>query len=285
MDVTVTIEYKDRLFRLVFQDKKDLLSLYNAVNKSSYENPEELQILTLENMIYLKMKNDISFLLGDILNLYEHQSTVNPNMPVRGFLYFAEMYQKYLMKYKYRLFSTKLIMLPRPQYIVFYNGLENQPDRFELKMSDAFLPAMTSMEPCLECTALMLNINLGRNRELMEGCRKLKEYAMFVATVREKLTLDLPFNEAVDSAIQECIRNNVLKNLLIAHRAEVINMLFTDYDEQEHMACVKEEGFEEGQDKILHLIQLLIKNSRNEEIEKAVNNQDFRNQLFNEFGL
>lgn len=119
----------------------------------------------------------------------------------------------------------------------------------------------------------------------MEGCRKLKEYAMFVATVREKLTLDLPFNEAVDSAIQECIRNNVLKNLLIAHRAEVINMLFTDYDEQEHMACVKEEGFEEGQDKILHLIQLLIKNSRNEEIEKAVNNQDFRNQLFNEFGL
>ena len=134
MDVTVTKEYKDRLFRLVFQDKKDLLSLYNAVNKSSYENPEELQILTLENMIYLKMKNDISFLLGDILNLYEHQSTVNPNMPVRGFLYFAEMYQKYLMKYKYRLFSTKLIMLPRPQYIVFYNGLENQTDRFELKM-------------------------------------------------------------------------------------------------------------------------------------------------------
>ena len=83
MDVTVTKEYKDRLFRLVFQDKKDLLSLYNAVNKSSYENPEELQILTLENMIYLKMKNDISFLLGDILNLYEHQSTDNPNMPVR----------------------------------------------------------------------------------------------------------------------------------------------------------------------------------------------------------
>lgn len=210
-------------------------------------------------------------------------------MPVRGFLYFAEMYQKYLMKYKYRLFSTKLIMHPRPQYIVFYNGLENQPDRFELKMSDAFLPAMTSMEPCLECTALMLNINLGRNRELMEGCRKLKEYAMFVATVREKLTLDLPFNEAVDSAIQECIRNNVLKSLLIAHRAEVINMLFTDYDEQEHMACVKEEGFEEGlisgEEKFARLIQLLISNSRSGEIEKAINNKDYRNQLFNEFGL
>lgn len=171
MDVTVTKEYKDRLFRLVFQDKKDLLSLYNAVNKSSYENPEELQILTLENMIYLKMKNDISFLLGDILNLYEHQSTVNPNMPVRGFLYFAEMYQKYLMKYKYRLFSTKLIMLPRQQNIVFYNGLQNQPDRFELKY------------------------------------------------------------------------------------------------------------------KILRLIQLLISNSRSDEIEKAVNNKNYRNQPFDEFGL
>ena len=121
------------------------------------------------------------------------------------------------------------------------------------------------MEPCLECTALMLNINLGRNQELMEGCRKLKEYAMFVATVREKLTLDLPFNEAVDSAIQECIRNNVLKNLLIAHRAEVINMLFTDYDEQgTHGLCEGKKDLKRGQDKILHLIQLLIKNSRNE---------------------
>lgn len=101
MEVKISKEYKDRLFRLVFREKKDLLDLYNAVNDTHYSNADELHIVTLENMLYLKMKNDISFLIGDILNLYEHQSTVNPNMPVRGFLYFAETYQKYLKKYKY----------------------------------------------------------------------------------------------------------------------------------------------------------------------------------------
>ena len=141
MEVQITKEYKDRLFRLVFGEKEDLLALYNAVNESAYSNPEQLAIVTLENMLYLKMKNDISFLIGDILNLYEHQSTLNPNMPVRGFLYFAETYQKYLMKHKYRLYGKKLIPLPRPKFVVFYNGLEEQPDRVELKMSDAFPPA------------------------------------------------------------------------------------------------------------------------------------------------
>ena len=105
LEVQITKEYKDRLFRLVFGEKEDLLALYNAVNESAYSNPEQLAIVTLENMLYLKMKNDISFLIGDILNLYEHQSTLNPNMPVRGFLYFAETYQKYLMKHKYRLYG------------------------------------------------------------------------------------------------------------------------------------------------------------------------------------
>lgn len=232
-------------------------------------------------MLYLKMKNDISFLIGDILNLYEHQSTVNPNMPVRGFLYFAETYQKYLKKYKYNLYGSKLISLPRPQYVIFYNGTEKQPDRSQLKMSDAFPHSKTAMEPCLECKALMLNINKGRNRELMEKCGRLKEYSLFIAKVREKLTLDLPFTEAVDMAIRECIRENILKDILINHRAEVINMLFTEYDEQEHMASVKEEG----QNRVNQLICLLIRESRSGEIEKAVMDPVYQDQLFQEFNL
>lgn len=279
MEVKISKEYKDRLFRLVFREKKDLLDLYNAVNDTHYNNADELHIVTLENMLYLKMKNDISFLIGDILNLYEHQSTVNPNMPVRGFLYFAETYQKYLKKYKYNLYGSKLIPLPRPQYVIFYNGTEKQPDRSQLKMSDAFPHSKTAMEPCLECKALMLNINKGRNRELMEKCGRLKEYSLFIAKVREKLTLDLPFTEAVDMAIRECIRENILKDILINHRAEVINMLFTEYDEQEHMASVKEEG----QNRVNQLIRLLIRESRNGEIEKAVMDPVYQDQLFQEF--
>ena len=285
MEVKITKEYKDRLFRLVFREKKDLLDLYNAVNDTHYSNADELHIVTLENMLYLKMKNDISFLIGDILNLYEHQSTVNPNMPVRGFLYFAETYQKYLKKYGYRIYGSKLIPLPLPQYIVFYNGTEKQPDRSYLKMSDAFLSAPSLISPCLECKALVLNINKGSNKELMQKCRKLKEYSIFIAKVREMLMSDLPFNEAVDTAIRECIRTNILKDILIKHRAEVINMLFTEYDEQEHMACVKEEGWEEGQNRVNQLIRLLIRESRSGEIEKAVTDPVYQEKLFQEFHL
>ncbi|MCI8745248.1 MAG: hypothetical protein HFI25_06185, partial [Lachnospiraceae bacterium] len=91
----VNRKYKDVLFRFIFRDKKDLLSLYNAINGTDYKNPEELEINTLENVIYMKMKNDLSFLVGASMNLYEHQSTWNPNMPLRGLFYFAELYERY----------------------------------------------------------------------------------------------------------------------------------------------------------------------------------------------
>lgn len=119
----------------------------------------------------------------------------------------------------------------------------------------------------------------------MQKCRKLKEYSIFIAKVREMLMSDLPFNEAVDTAIRECIRTNILKDILIKHRAEVISMLFTEYDEQEHMACVKEEGWEEGQNRVNQLIRLLIRESRSGEIEKAVTDPVYQDQLFQEFSL
>ena len=64
----VNRKYKDRLFRLVFEDKRDLLDLYNAVNGSNYQNPDELMITTLEDAIYLGMKNDLSFTHRNSLN-------------------------------------------------------------------------------------------------------------------------------------------------------------------------------------------------------------------------
>lgn len=70
---TVNRQYKDRLFRMVFSRKEDLLSLYNAINGTSYSNPDDLEVATLENALYLSMKNDLAFLLDVVLNLYEHQ--------------------------------------------------------------------------------------------------------------------------------------------------------------------------------------------------------------------
>ena len=122
----VNQKYKDVLFRFIFQDKRDLLSLYNAVNGTDYQNPEELAINTLENVIYLKMKNDQSFLVGASMNPYEHQSTWNPNMSLQGLLYFLELYERYVNSQGYRLTGNTQIPLPFPNYIVFYNGMEKE---------------------------------------------------------------------------------------------------------------------------------------------------------------
>lgn len=130
-DDDVKRTHKDRLFRLVFRDKNDLLTLYNAINGSDYQNPEELEITTLENVIYMGTKNDVSFMIEDILNLWEHQSSFNPNMPIRGLFYFARLYRKYVEEHAVNLYSSRLKELPFPQYIVFYNGLKEEPDRTE----------------------------------------------------------------------------------------------------------------------------------------------------------
>ena len=130
--------YKDRLFRFVFQNKEDLLELYNALNHSEYRDPGELIVNTLEDVIYMGMKNDISFLIGGTLNLYEHQSTWNPNMPLRGFFYFARIYENYVGSNHKDIYSSTLQALPFPRYFIFYNGVKEEPDRKELSLSDAF---------------------------------------------------------------------------------------------------------------------------------------------------
>ena len=171
--------YKASLFQMIFKEKKELLSLYNAVNGTSYDNPDELEINTLENALYMNVKNDVSCLIDCTMNLYEHQSTYNPNMPLRGFFYFSKLYSKYADQRKMNVFSETLQKIPTPQYIVFYNGLKEEPDRQVLRLSDAFL----TDGGCLECKAVMLNINYGHNRELMEKCRPLAEYTEFIDTV------------------------------------------------------------------------------------------------------
>ena len=110
------------------------------------------------------MKNDMAFLLNIVLNLYEHQSTFNPNMPTRALLYFAKMYEKFIAKHEINIYSSTPKKLPFPQHIVFYNGTRDEPDRQILKLSDLFEKPPSDLTPCLECTSLMLNINYGHNR-------------------------------------------------------------------------------------------------------------------------
>ena len=243
---TANREYKDRLFRLVFQKKEDLLSLYNAVNGTAYENPEDLQVNTLENVLYLSMKNDVSFLIGADLNLYEHQSTYNPNMPMRGLLYFSKLYETHIDQMEINIYSSAAKMFPFPQHIVFYNGTREEPDRQVLRLSDLFSPSQTGKEPCLECTTLMLNINYGHNQALMEKCRRLEEYAIFVETVRSYHREDLPLETAIGLAIDDCIHRDVLRDILIRQRAEVTQMVLESFDQEKYEKAMKQEGYEDG---------------------------------------
>lgn len=274
---------------MVFNNKKDLLDLYNAIRGSHYTDCEDLEITTLEDVIYIGMKNDLSFLIDDVLNLYEHQSTYNPNMPIRGFLYLSDIYRKYIAERNSSLYSSKPILLPRPQYIVFYNCTKSMAEREELFLSKSFLGYIEGYEPCLEFKTIMLNINLGQNKNLMEHCAKLKQYAQFVDRIRTCQARDMTLAEAVSIAVDECINEGILAGFLSVHRAEVIEILLTEYDEQAHIASEKElslqEGLEKGQLLMSQLYKLLLKDGRQEEYEKAIDDPNCRQELFRYYHL
>lgn len=233
--------YKDRLFRLLFADKKNGLELYNALNHTAYDNMEDLEIHTLEDVIWMKMKNDVAYLVRDILTLYEHQSTVNPNLPVRGLLYFSDMFRGILQGK--HLYGTKLIMLPTPVYIVFYNGDREIGEVQWLKLSDAFIHGNEQSK--MELQVQVLNINYGHNKQLMERCPTLKEYAILVGAIKTYCR-EMSFEESVKRAIDECIANGVLRDFLMIRRAEVMNSLLTEYDEERVLADIGQERYEDG---------------------------------------
>lgn len=233
--------YKDTIFRMLFSDRESLLSLYNAVNKRNYTNPDDLEIVTLENAVYMGMKNDLAFILDMNLYLYEHQSTVNPNIPLRDLFYIAAEYQKLIDRKS--LYSSAIQKIPAPGFFVFYNGIEPLEDCCISRLSDAFLH--TGAEPALELIVTTLNINEGHNCELMQHCRKLKEYAQYVAKVR-KYAEQLPLENAVERAVTECIRENILADFLKKNRAEVVAMSIFEYDKVEEEKKLRKAEFEAG---------------------------------------
>jgi len=284
----VNKQYKDRLFKYIFKEKEDLLQLYNAINGTNYDNSEDIEVNTLEDVIYMGMKNDISFLLTDVLNLYEHQSTFSPNLPLRGLFYFSRLYQKIIGNEK-KIYSGKLIKLPYPQFVVFYNGTTEEPERQILELSDAFPSWSQKEDAALNCKAVVLNINLGYNKEVMEKCKKLKEYAQYVTRVRAFLDAGFDIETAIDKATDECIAEGVLEQILRDNRGEVRSMLLTQYDEQAHIEYEKELSFEEGQKaervRFAKLCQLLENKGRDADIKKALYDDEYCETLYKEFSL
>lgn len=237
-------DYKDTIFRRLFQDRENLLSLYNAVNRTSYTDAEALTVVTLENAVYMNMKNDVAFLLDNRLSLYEHQSTWNPNMPLRDLFYVSRTYQG-LVKDE-TLYSSKRLRLPAPHFLVFYNGTEEREESSVLKLSDSFeYVGIQKEEPNLELKVLVLNINQGKNKELLEVCKTLKEYMIFVDRIR-LYTKTMELGAAAERAVDECIHEGVLSDFLRKNRGEAIEMSIFEYDEERELKLIRRAEYEEG---------------------------------------
>lgn len=259
----INTKHKDRLFCFLFgreENKKWTLSLYNAVNRSSHTDPDSIRITTMEDVLYMGMKNDASFIITDIMSIYEQQATYNPNMPVRQLMYAAKLYDKYIHENKLNIYGDTLVALPIPKLVVFYNGKDNYGDRI-LELKDAFQAgrekqdpetdagaeesSKEGMEPDIAVRVRMFNINYGQNKELLSACKPLEEYAWLIQQIRE-YSRHMNIEEAVDKTIDELPKNFEIRPFLVGHRAEVKSMCITEYNEAETMQMFKEQYLEEG---------------------------------------
>ena len=243
-------ENKDRLFRFIFgreENKAWTLSLYNALNGSSYTNPDDITINTVNDVLYMDMKNDISFLIGDVLNLYEQQATFNPNMPARFLIYAGMVYSSYIENEvnHINLYSSRQQMLPVPKLICFYNGVQNKDDAMDFYLSSAF---PEGAEADISVKVRMLNINYGHNMDLLNACQPLHDYAYLIARIRFYQESGLDIEEAVDKAVDDLQDDSVIKAFILSNKAEVKRMCITEYDEVKTMNMFREEGRSEGRE-------------------------------------
>ena len=239
---------KDRLFCYIFEhDRSALLDLYNALNHTDYQDEQMLQVVTLDNAVYMSMKNDMAFLLIGTLNLYEHQSTLCPNLPLRFLLYIAAEYEGLMAGMDANIYGSSLVRLPAPQCVVFYNGDDAAEDEQYLRLTDAFVNEQgKKTASCIELSVRVLNINHGYNRQLMSCCRRLEEYSRFVDCIKRNCRDGFTTEQAVENAIVYCIEHDILGDILLPFRAEVKKMLLTEYNEKKYMKLFRKEAREEG---------------------------------------
>ena len=243
--------FRDRLFKFIFGNdkfKKWTLMLYNALSGSHYTNVNDLELRTLEDVVYMSMKNDVSFFIDGRFIFLEQQSTHCPNMPARFFLYVAMAYQAIIQKKENQIYAEILVDLPLPKCICFYNGPDEKEDRSVLKLSDAFKKGVEKragtsgsdefLKPDIEVLVTMLNINYGHNKKLLDACRPLKEYSWFCEAVRENRKHLKDLEKAIDKALETMPKDFVIRPLLIANKAEVKQMCLTEYNEAETLHSI-----------------------------------------------
>ena len=241
-------DYKDRLFKFIFgnpENKQWTLSLYNAINGTEYMNPDDIQFNTIGDAVYMRMKNDVSFIISFEMNLWEHQSTYNPNMPMRFLIYGGRLYEKFIATSDYYQYSSTLQPVPRPVCMCFYNGTKDEAERDVQKFSDAY-----EGDGDIKVKVNMLNINYGKNQQLMDACEPLKEYAWLVDAVRKHQNEKMDLDASIDMALDETPEEFVIKSFLLENRAEVKSMFLTEYNEEKVMEKERQEGAKQERERM-----------------------------------
>jgi hypothetical protein len=252
-------EYKSDVFSMLLEEPKNALEIYNALNGTNYRDPSVVQIVLLNKGISLSVRNDAEFVIDFELNIYEHQSTYNPNMPLRGLVYFVEKLDEFIKGKD--IYGHRLIKIPTPHFVVFYNGTEKRPEKEVLRLSDAFYHPTDDPELELKCT--VYNINPGCNETLLQNCPVLREYMIFVEKVRHNLDIGMDLEEAVDRAIEECIQESVLVDFLKNRRKEVTKNMVLDYTWEQREEMIRKEEREQGQ--ALQIVRIFKKNHASDE--------------------
>jgi hypothetical protein len=255
---TVNREHKDRLFIRLFgyaDMKENALSLYNALNGTAYDDADAMEVYTLEDVVYMRAKNDAAYIVDKhFLTLWEQQSTYNPNMPLRGLIYFANLYSKYVENSEQNIYGKRLLKIPAPQYVVFYNGIEERPPMEELKLSDAFMQPVKAGN--YEWTATVYNLNTGKNDTILDKCKPLADYMELINRIRRNQKEGYIIEEAVDLAVESCIRDDILSEYLKGHRAEARNMCITEFNQESYERDIRAESRAEER---VSAIQFMIK--------------------------
>ena len=238
-------EYKSDVFSMLMEDKRYALDVFNCLNGTEYTDTEQLEIVTLERGISLSIRNDASFIIDNQINFYEHQSTYNPNMPLRSLIYYATELGRELKNLGVDIFRRKQIEIPTPRFVVFYNGEEKRPEVELMRLSDAYIHKID--EPELELVCKVININIQNNQELLKHSRVLQGYSFFVEQVRANRKANMQLKDALDVAIEECIRRHVLEEFFRERKEEVKKVMHLDYTWEVREELIRKESLEEGE--------------------------------------
>lgn len=232
-------EYRSDVFSMLMENADYALDVYNALNGTDYTDSSLIEIKTLEKGISLTIRNDAAFIIGADINIYEHQSTYNRNMPLRSLIYFAEIIKSYIKDKD--IYGSKLINIPRPHFVVFYNGTGKRPEIEEQRLSDAYehgegIP--------LELVCIVYNINPDNNNNLKNKSYVLDGYTTFVEKVRELITQD--DEQAVTHAIEYCILNDILKDFFELRKDEVRKNMTLDMTFEAREKIIRQEEYQDG---------------------------------------